>query len=174
MKNLLIKVLFLFFVMQFFYACKKDPCIKDNIEITYLDYEILNCTPPYIVKYYFKYEDFNGCGIDEYLWRLHDASLTNSQNPTDTIFTPGIYEVALKISNSTGFAVKSLTVDASQPSYPVVSEFSVNRVSLFQSCDLVLTNKSRNATSYLWDFGDGIPPLRLILCTTTLTLVTMP
>ncbi len=79
-----------------------------------------------------------------------NPAISTEQNPTVTYGTPGVYSVTLTVTNSAGTSesaeVNAITVN---PSSFAGFSFSVNEL------DAMFSNISVNATSYLWDFGDG-------------------
>ena len=85
-------------------------------------------------------------------WTFEGGSPTssNEQNPIVNYLNPGTYGVTLTVSNAAGS--HTLVQDA----YIVVS---INPTADFETTinldTLFLTNNSSNASSYLWDFGDG-------------------
>ncbi len=74
-------------------------------------------------------------------------------NPIVVYNTPGTYEVVLEVSDPSGTTTNAFT----QTSYITVegvptTDFAVNNTN---TTTINLFNSSTDATSYLWDFGDG-------------------
>lgn len=95
----------------------------------------------------------------QYVWNFGDGSPTvNASNPTHTYTTPGTYLVTLEGTNAGGckaitdgvlitVADTAAAAFSSNPPYPVQMAVPNSTVSFIDESD--------NATSYLWDFGDG-------------------
>ncbi|MBK9018238.1 MAG: choice-of-anchor B family protein [Saprospiraceae bacterium] len=85
-------------------------------------------------------------------WSFPGGSPATSteQNPTVTYDVPGTYSATLTATNSTGTSEATQTDIISVSPSPFAGFFlSVNEL------DATFFNISANATSYLWDFGDG-------------------
>ncbi|MFN0212935.1 MAG: PKD domain-containing protein, partial [Saprospiraceae bacterium] len=75
---------------------------------------------------------------------------STSENPTVVYSTPGTYSVTLTVSNSAG------NNTATQPNYITVNPLPASGFSnSIVGATASFTNTSTNASSYLWDFGDG-------------------
>jgi len=96
--------------------------------------------------------------INSWLWNFGDNSSTSLlQNPTHTYQAFGTYNVRLTVTTGGGCtnnnSLSPFVINAYQ--YPV-SLFSINSTSFEIPFDnLIGNNRSRGASSYLWDFGDG-------------------
>ena len=77
-------------------------------------------------------------------------SSSTAQNPTITYNTPGVYDVTLTVSNAAGSNTVTMTSFIDVENLPTTL-FSYDQIGL----TVVFSNLSSNATSYLWDFGDG-------------------
>lgn len=89
-------------------------------------------------------EDFN--------WQFPGGTPNSStaENPTVLYLTPGTYSVSLTVSNSAG------SNTATQSNYITVSPLPASGFSSsILGAIATFTNTSTNASSYLWDFGDG-------------------
>ena len=95
--------------------------------------------------------------IDSWLWDFGDGGSSTLQNPFYEYNSPGTYTVSLLV----------LDTNSCQSLYTVTNMILVNETpsAIFEtdvafSCNssqnVVFTSNSINATSYNWDFGDGI------------------
>jgi len=91
----------------------------------------------------------NAVNADSYEWNFGGMNVSNEENPTFTFDSAGTYSVCLQTTNECGTDNSCEIFDLS--CLPT-SEF------LQASSDLELfitSNTSSNASSFLWDFGDG-------------------
>ena len=88
-----------------------------------------------------------------YQWNFGDGNESTVKNPTHTYSDYGSYTVSLKAANSTKTVTttKYITLTAPVPQNPKAG-FTYKTA---HPLKVVLTNTSTNATSYVWDFGDG-------------------
>lgn len=94
-------------------------------------------------------------GMTTYLWNFKDGNFSTLQNPTHIYSASGIYSVTLTVTDSTGCS-RTFTINPVVKVYNPVADFIVN--SPTSGCDSLIvsfTNISQNATSYLWNFGNG-------------------
>lgn len=87
---------------------------------------------------------------DSYLWNFGNMNYSTVENPSFTFDSAGTYTVCLETTNECGTDNHCEVFDLS--CLPT-AEF------LFASADLTLfitSNTSQNATSFLWDFGNGV------------------
>lgn len=92
-----------------------------------------------------------------YLWDLGNGNFSNSENPSANYFLPGVYDVKLTVFNSSGVdsVLKTGVIEVYEnPSALYVTNPS-NDQELVAPVDVFFSNQSRNADSFLWDFGDG-------------------
>ena len=92
---------------------------------------------------------------NNYLWSFGDGSISSTTSPTRTYATAGTYIVKLVVTNINGCK------DSMQQTvnfYPnPTANFSVNNTAQCAVNNVfAFTNSSSNATSYFWDFNDGI------------------
>lgn len=95
--------------------------------------------------------------IISWSWTFGDGGTSAQQNPSYTYNQPGVYNVILYVQTQGGCANSNSggTYQVTVSSIPVAS-FSVNSTQLDLPYDqLVCTNLSTGATSYVWTFGDG-------------------
>lgn len=85
-----------------------------------------------------------------YKWEFGDGQTSTVVNPSHTYSNYGTYNVTLTASNGTKTSTtsKSITLTEVAPQ----ARFTYKTA---HPLKVVLTNTSSNATSYLWDFGDG-------------------
>jgi PKD repeat protein len=86
-------------------------------------------------------------------WNFGDGNSSTQQQPQHTYAAAGSYNVALVTMDTSG------CIDTFQLAAPIVvnnplPSFTANTVSCLNA-PLTFTNTSQNASSYLWDFGDG-------------------
>jgi len=89
-------------------------------------------------------------------WNFGDSQTATTQNPVHTYSTAGTYTVSLTANNNNGFDTET------KVNYITVTPFTIVPVAGFtadatSTCTGVVnfTNTSVDASSYLWDFGDG-------------------
>lgn len=92
-----------------------------------------------------------------YEWDFGDGGTSNSENPTHIYFEEGLYTVRLRV---TGFT-QTKTDEIIKTDYIQVfktprADFITNRDMVFIPNDpVVFSNRSVDADSFMWDFGDG-------------------
>ncbi len=95
---------------------------------------------------------------DRYEWDFGDGYMSNDVEPFHAYQTPGNYVVTLTAISKKGLSSQSssiLTVTYSSVGSPSAS-FSVSTATPTVGEEVYFTNNSTGATSYRWDFGDGI------------------
>lgn len=96
-----------------------------------------------------------------WVWNFGDNTSSNIQNPTHTYSTPGDYTVVLTTSNAinsnTLMKVKFIKVSSNIVAVtPPIAAFTHASLGVTNAGrQESFSNTSSNATSYLWDFGDG-------------------
>lgn len=92
----------------------------------------------------------------EYLWEFGDGSISRSDNPTHTFFAGGNFTVRLRGQNEVGTNSEIEKEEyISVYARPFADFLASTRVVYIPDQEAVFKNLSENATSYLWDFGDG-------------------
>ena len=88
-------------------------------------------------------------------WNFGDGSTSNDANPSHTYATAGKFIANLTVSNSDGTATANKTITASEAvlGTPKAS-FTVTPQTGRVPLTVKFTDKSTNATSLTWDFGD--------------------
>jgi gliding motility-associated-like protein len=98
--------------------------------------------------------NFDNCRFD---WSFGEDQLrSNAANPTHTYYKPGTYSVRLEVTNSSGqsdAAIKMQLIEV----YPApVAAFDIRPTVVAVPDDPVyITNFSKGAVEYYWEFGDG-------------------
>ncbi|MCB0707677.1 MAG: PKD domain-containing protein [Saprospiraceae bacterium] len=100
-----------------------------------------------------QFSDESSANVDSWSWTFPGGNPATStdQNPVVVYENPGVFDVILTVSNSSGSNTITLTNYISVDDVPDVS-FSSSILDL--SVDF--TNSTTNADSYSWDFGDGM------------------
>lgn len=88
-----------------------------------------------------------------YQWDFGDGQTSTEQNPQHTYTQGKTYTIKLTATGPGGSSM--LTKDVSIQAPPPVADFTFTGGDCISPCEVVFTNKSTNAESYKWDFGDG-------------------
>lgn len=99
-----------------------------------------------------EFQDNSSGSPDTWSWVFPGGSPGTSaeENPVITYNSAGVFDVILEVSNSAG--TSSIVLQDYITVEPLAeADFSYTQVDL----ELVFTNLSEDAESYLWDFGDG-------------------
>jgi PKD repeat protein len=89
-----------------------------------------------------------------YLWEFGDNTTSTQENPTKQFTTAGTYTVKLTATGKNGNNSTQQTVTIKPPEAPI-ADFSFTGGECTAPCEVIFTNKSINATSYQWNFGDN-------------------
>lgn len=122
------------------FSDKDSSCVPGNF--SFFDNSIANNPPDSIVSWY---------------WNFGDNTTSQLQNPQHTYNQPGTYQITLTVSTSGGCVSNNASVPFFVTVFPnPIASFSLNST-LFNipSEQMVTTNNSVGATTYLWNFGDG-------------------
>lgn len=93
--------------------------------------------------------------IASYTWRFGDGGTsTTSLTPSHTYSSAGTYTVKFVFQTATG-CVDSFSTTVTVSSKPTAS-FTASPRSVCTGASVSFSNGSSGATSYLWDFGDGV------------------
>lgn len=88
-----------------------------------------------------------------YLWDFGDGTYSNNVNPVHTWYLGGIYTVTLTVTGPGGVDISSRIIEVY--SAPIaLFKFSPEKVYVNDQY-VRFYNLSKDATSYIWDFGDG-------------------
>ncbi len=94
--------------------------------------------------------------IDSWSWDFGDGATSNDQNPVHHYEIPGIYNVALTISNSLTTSTRTRIGFIEATVVPLVPDFIADITSGFAPLTVSFTDLSTgNPEIWLWDFGDG-------------------
>jgi len=89
-----------------------------------------------------------------WLWKFGDSTSSTDQNPAHTYTIAGDFPVYLTATGPAGSNTVGQVIHISGPPSPVAGfTYSVGNTSL--PVTVSFTNTSTNATSWLWNFGDG-------------------
>jgi len=110
----------------------------------------IDCAPMVV-----QYEAITTGTVTDLLWNFPGGNPEASTNafPVVSYNTPGAYPVTLQVSNAGG---SSFTT---KPAHIIVlASPAANFSTTVNNLNVQTNNLSTNATSYLWNFGDGTPP----------------
>ena len=101
----------------------------------------------------FQFTDISYGNIEDYLWTFPGGSPETSTdiNPDVVYFTPGDYDVTLEVSNPEG---ESIITEVSY--ITIIAQPTAGFTYSAANTTLTFNNNSVGATSYSWDFGDGL------------------
>jgi len=88
-----------------------------------------------------------------YVWSFGDGNTSTEANPTHSYSAGGSYTVQLTATGDGGTNSISKTITIKDPE--PVADFSMNKSTAEVDEIINFTNQSENATTYVWDFGDG-------------------
>jgi PKD repeat protein len=88
-----------------------------------------------------------------YNWSFGDGTYSREMNPIHTYFLPGNYIVKLIVDNISGQSVHNSIITVYKSPKAIFETYPTNVVTSEQI--VVFQNFSYNASTYLWDFGDG-------------------
>lgn len=95
--------------------------------------------------------------INSWAWNFGDGTTSNLQNPVHTYTSPGNYNISLTVTTVGGCTNNNTTAPYNVQAFPYPNAgFSLNSTNLNLPYDqLICTNQSTGATTYVWSFGDG-------------------
>jgi large repetitive protein len=96
--------------------------------------------------------------IFSWQWDFGDGGTSTLDNPIHTYGTPGLYNVTLSVITYAGCTNNNASSPYSITVYPQpIAAFSTNTTTVDLPYDeVVCTNQSAGALSYIWNFGDGV------------------
>jgi PKD repeat protein len=141
-------------------GCKKDNAAASNApnaSFTYTSSRIF----PVLVQ--FNNQSTSSIpGISTFIWDFGDGSTSTVTSPAHTYTTPGTYQVALVQTYGNGTKDTAKQVLPLIVNGPAGTSTGANGITataftftIAASYNVAFTNRSTNASSYLWDFGDG-------------------
>ncbi len=90
---------------------------------------------------------------DTFVWLFGNGDTSNLQNPSETYTQPGNYNVTLTITDTNGCVITATGNGFVQAS-PPIPKFAASAGGC-PGTSIFFQNNSINASSYLWNFGDG-------------------
>jgi serine protease len=132
---------------------------------TKTDYITVTCTPPTAnfsgsptsgeVPLTVNFTDLS-TGATSWSWDFGDEGTSSQQNPSHQYTEAGTYTVTLTATNSCGSDVETKTDYITVTCTPPVADFTGSPTSGNAPLTVSFTDLSTGATSWSWDFGDGI------------------
>ena len=87
-------------------------------------------------------------------WNFGDGTTSSQINPTKTFFNGGVYSI--KLINNYGNCSDSITKTINVISQPVIDFTANDSTACAPPFAVQFTDKSPAATTWIWDFGDGV------------------
>jgi PGF-pre-PGF domain-containing protein len=81
---------------------------------------------------------------------------STDRNPVYVYEVPGDYTVNLAVSNENGTTYKTLEIKVEEKEGLPVADFNANVTNGYPPLAVLFTDLSQDATSWSWDFGDGV------------------
>ncbi len=147
------KYLFVFILIipLFFTSCEK----KGNIEIYDTGHVVENCTSPFFIQFYLDLS-FQPTEIN-YTWDFGDGTTSNDKEPIHSYSEPGVYNVKLVIENYKTIVEETMIVNVNKDTLDIVADMDYETIfNLIAPAEIQFYNYSKHATSYFWNFGDGL------------------
>ncbi|MEM9328211.1 MAG: PKD domain-containing protein, partial [Bacteroidota bacterium] len=92
----------------------------------------------------------------KFLWEFGDGSISTLDEPTHTYTQGGTYTVRLRGENENGVVIEREKTDYIEVlSSPFADFLATPRVVYIPDQEVFFRNLSTNASSFIWDFGDG-------------------
>lgn len=113
--------------------------------------------PPFTVQFN-NLTNLNAPGAGTYNWSFGDGNVSNTINPTNTYFAPGLYNITLVATNSAGCAATAVIPGMINIYTPPVTSFTATPTSYCGTPAPITFNASTigwGPYTYSWDFGDG-------------------
>lgn len=92
---------------------------------------------------------------ESWLWDFGDGTTSVDQNPTHTYTASGTFTVSLTVTNPCGSDTETKSQIVTVQPLPT-ADFSASQTMICTGAPIALTNLSRYATSWIWDFGNGV------------------
>ncbi|WP_235284827.1 PKD domain-containing protein, partial [Methanosarcina sp. 2.H.T.1A.15] len=90
-------------------------------------------------------------------WNFGDGTTSADRNPTHTYSLEGKYTVSLTVRNLDGINSKTAVITVLEKEIDIlpIADFTANPTSGSAPLSVLFTDRSQNATSRSWNFGDG-------------------
>lgn len=96
---------------------------------------------------------------DSYKWEFGDGGTSTEKDPIYNYIKGGTFTVKLTITAKDGSSIsKSESIIIKEKPLSALANFSVNGENNYAPSKINFSNDSKNAISYVWDFGDGSNP----------------
>lgn len=92
---------------------------------------------------------------DSRIWNFGDGTSSNETSPSHIYSAAGTYTVTLTASNKNSSVPKSAIITVQEYKALPVADFDANPTTGYAALTVQFTDKSQNADSRTWDFGDG-------------------
>ena len=91
-----------------------------------------------------------------YLWHFGDGSTSDQSNPSHIYYQPGVYPISLEITTPQGCSAQQTSqVEILFYPLPVADFVTAPGVSNVFNGRMDFVDRSSNAVSWVWEFGDG-------------------
>lgn len=97
----------------------------------------------------------NSQNTDSRIWNFGDGTSSNETSPSHIYSAAGTYTVTLTASNKNSSVPKSATITVQEYKALPVADFDANPTTGYAALTVQFTDKSQNADSRIWNFGDG-------------------
>ncbi|MCC5613006.1 PKD domain-containing protein [Nostoc sp. CHAB 5834] len=131
------------------WCCKTAEVAKPAAPTTLFTTHNNGCTAPCSVSF-----NNQSQNATSYKWDFGDGNTTTLVSPVNTYQKVGNFTVVLSATGAGGITTANQMVIINAPAIPTV-DFDIINNNCVVSCELSFINKSINAISYRWDFGDG-------------------
>lgn len=169
---------FFFKVLSFFLVINLMSCSKENL---HEESEVLPITASFTVIKEENCEvecevEFNNTSqnAESYKWDFGDGNISTEKSPKHTYTVAGNYTVNLTAVGKGNREKKALPalITVEEKTCTTIVDFDIipEQINCKAPCRVIFENKSQNATSYEWDFGDG----NIIEATSTERIFTKP
>ena len=111
----------------------------------------IGCSKPFEIDFF---NNTTKQGTLTYLWNFGDGTTSTVENPTHIYDTLGRFSPYLIASNENNCS-DTLILEEYIKLGPVIADFETSDSVFCVSDSFLITNISKGANSYLWDFGDG-------------------
>lgn len=124
-----------------------------SMKVDFLAVPVFSNCPPLLVKFYDKSTCVN-THVSSWRWSFGDGSYSSLQSPGHVYQLPGKYTVCLITTDSMGCSDSVSKVQHIEVRGPRGS-YSFDKKEGCSPLNVSFTAISKNASNYLWDFGDG-------------------